>query len=56
MKTTFKEGMSKVYFIDFNSLVKLPEFLETIGIGKIVSPSDFVAIKMHFGEKTAMDI
>ena len=43
--------MSKVYFIDFNSIGKFKKLLVNAGLDRVVSKNDMVAIKLHFGEK-----
>lgn len=41
--------MSRVFFVkDPSQVVKL---FDSAGIGKIISPNDFVALKIHFGER-----
>jgi uncharacterized Fe-S center protein len=42
---------SKVYFLKSDQFAKIPAALEQIGLDKIISQNDFVAIKIHFGEK-----
>jgi len=43
--------LSKVYFIDFNSIQKFKKLLLLSGLDRIVSDNNIVAIKLHFGEK-----
>jgi len=43
--------MSKVYFIDFNSMRKFKKLLLHAGLDRVVSKNDMVAVKLHFGEK-----
>jgi len=43
--------LSKVYFIDFNSIRKFRILILRAGLDRVVSKNDMVAIKLHFGEK-----
>ena len=43
--------MSKVYFINFDSIHKFKKLLLHAGLNRVVSKNDLVAIKLHFGEK-----
>jgi len=43
--------LSKVYFIDFNSIRKFKKLLLLAGLDRVVSRNGMVAVKLHFGEK-----
>jgi len=43
--------LSKVYFIDFNSIQKFKKLLLLSGLDRVVSENGIVGIKLHFGEK-----
>ncbi|MBI2341978.1 MAG: DUF362 domain-containing protein [Deltaproteobacteria bacterium] len=40
-----------VYFLKPDQWRDIPAALDTIGIGNLIGRNDFVAIKIHFGEK-----
>ncbi|MDD5757398.1 MAG: DUF362 domain-containing protein, partial [bacterium] len=43
--------MSKVFFMAFKDIDKLPELVLKSGLKEVIQKDDFTAVKMHFGEQ-----
>lgn len=48
---THPKGNSEVFFLPWARRDELPQLLARSGAGAIANPSEFVAVKMHFGEQ-----
>jgi uncharacterized Fe-S center protein len=43
--------MSKVYFLPWAKLDRFPEWIKSTGLFEVIKNRDYVALKIHFGEK-----